>query len=301
MKPILNQKQIQQRAALYTAGIIGLLFSFLFFFHFSGIPPLEGTSEGLEVNLGFDQTGSGAADAAAAAGDQPSDLPSVDPNSTPPTQPSAATSSDELQQDNGEETDLVAKALERRQKELDRIKQEQDRVAQQEIEKQRLLDEQRQKQSDEARRRVADAMKNSRGGQNGSGPGGRGNANSQGINGGTGNQGNPNGNPNSNNYNGDGSGSGAAGTGMGNVAGRQYRGGPSVETNVQVEGIVTVEIWVDNDGRVLRVRGGVPLTTITDRKVWQLCENNAKRHIFSANPNDEPEKKGTITYRFKLQ
>jgi hypothetical protein len=88
---------------------------------------------------------------------------------------------------------------------------------------------------------------------------------------------------------------------VGNVAGRQYRGGPSVETNVQVEGVVTVKIWVDNDGKVLRVRGGVPLTTITDRNIWKLCENNAKRHIFSANPNDEPEKEGTITYRFKLQ
>jgi colicin import membrane protein len=301
MKPILNQEQIQQRAALYTAGIIGLLFAFLLIFHFSGIPPLEGTSGGLEVNLGFDQTGSGDADAAPAAGENQSELPAVDPNSPPPTQPSAATSSDELQQDNGEETDLVTKDLERKQKELDRIKQEQDRVAQQEIEKQRLLEEQRQKQSNEARRRVADAMKNSRGGQGGNGPGGKGNASSQGNAGGEGNQGSPNGNPNSTNYNGDGSGNGAAGTGMGNVAGRQYRGGPSVETNVQVEGVVTVKIWVDNEGRVLRVQGGVHLTTITNTKVWQLCENNAKRHTFSANPNDDPEKEGTITYRFKLQ
>ena len=161
--------------------------------------------------------------------------------------------------------------------------------------------EERQKQMDDARKRAASAMRNSRGGQGGNGPGGQGTAGSQGIAGGEGNQGNPNGNPNSNNYNGDGSGNGAAGTGMGNVAGRQYRGGPSVETNVQVEGVVTVKIWVDNDGKVLRVRGGVPLTTITDRNIWKLCENNAKRHIFSANPNDEAEKEGTITYRFKLQ
>ena len=302
MKPVLNQKQIQQRAALYTAGIIGLLFAFLFIFHFSGIPPLEGTSEGLEVNLGFDQTGSGDADASPAAGENPSDLPAVDPNATPPTpQTAAASPSEDLQQDNGEDADIVAKALERRQKELDRQKQDQDRLAQQEAERQRLLAEQRQKQMDDARNRAANAMKNSRGGQGGSGPGGRGNASSQGNAGGEGNQGSPNGNPNSTNYNGDGSGNGAAGTGMGNVAGRQYRGGPSVETNVQVEGVVTVKIWVDNEGRVLRVRGGVPLTTITDRKVWQLCENNAKRHIFSANPNDDPEKEGTITYRFKLQ
>ncbi len=302
MKPVLSQQQIQRRAAVITASIIGLLFAFLFLFHFSGIPPLEGTSEGLEVNLGFDDTGSGEADAAPAAGDQPSDLPAVDPNSPPPTpQNAAAAPSNDLQQENGEDADIVAKALERRQKELDRQKQDQDRLAQQEAERKRLLAEERQKQMDEARKRAANAMKNSKGGQGGNGPGGQGTAGSQGIAGGQGNQGNPNGNPNSNNFNGDGSGSGAAGTGMGNVAGRQYRGGPSVETNVQVEGVVTVKIWVDNDGRVLRVRGGVPLTTITDRNIWKLCENNAKQHIFSANPNDEAEKEGTITYRFKLQ
>jgi outer membrane biosynthesis protein TonB len=302
MKPVLSQQQIQRRAAAYTSGIIGLLFAFLFLFHFSGIPPLEGTSEGLEVNLGFEETGSGEADAAPAAGDQPSELPAVDPNSPPPTpQNAAAAPSNDLQQENGEEADIVAKALERRQKELDRQKQDQDRLAQQEEERKRLLAEERQKQMEEARNRARTARANSRGGQGGNGPGGQGTAGSQGVAGGEGNQGNPNGNPNSNNYNGDGSGNGAAGTGMGNVAGRQYRGGPSVETNVQVEGVVTVKIWVDNDGKVLRVRGGVPLTTITDRNIWKLCENNAKRHIFSANPNDEAEKEGTITYRFKLQ
>jgi outer membrane biosynthesis protein TonB len=301
MKKPLSENQIRVRAAAYTLSIIGALFALLFVFSFQGIPPLEGTSEGLEVNLGFDNSGSGEQDAAAASGDHPADMPAQELGTPPPNQAAAANPTENLQQENGEESDIVAQAIAKRNQELTRQKQEQQRLALEEENRQRALAEERQKQMDDARNRARNALKNARGGNSGSGPGGQGAAGSQGIAGGQGNQGSPTGNPNSNNYNGNGAGSGAAGTGTGSVAGRQHRGGPILETNVQVEGVVTVKIWVDNDGNVLRVQGGVPRTTITDRNIWKLCESNARRHVFSANPNDEPEKEGTITYRFRLQ
>lgn len=68
----------------------------------------------------------------------------------------------------------------------------------------------------------------------------------------------------------------------------------------QTSGIVVVEIWVDNYGIVQRAIPGVDGTTVTDKALWQAARKAAMETQFNERAEEDPLKKGTITYIFKL-
>lgn len=119
---------------------------------------------------------------------------------------------------------------------------------------------------------------------------------SQGITQGDGNQGKPNGNPNSNNYTGNG------GTGNGNysLAGRSAVSLPKPEYNSNQQGKVVVRIWVDRQGRVIRVEAPYKGSTTSDGALVEQAKTAARRARFNASSDAPEEQIGTITYIFKI-
>lgn len=71
--------------------------------------------------------------------------------------------------------------------------------------------------------------------------------------------------------------------------------------NVQNEGTVVVEIWVDRQGGVIRAIPGADGTTVTDKDMWKAASQAALKTRFNVSPESPEQMKGTITYIFKLQ
>lgn len=70
--------------------------------------------------------------------------------------------------------------------------------------------------------------------------------------------------------------------------------------NVQDEGIVVVQIQVDNYGRVVKAVPGYTGTTVNNKSLWAAARSAAMETHFNAT-NDAPAlQEGTITYIFKL-
>lgn len=63
-------------------------------------------------------------------------------------------------------------------------------------------------------------------------------------------------------------------------------------------GLVVVEIKVDKEGKVVSARRGVKGTTITDQRLIKLTEDFALKAVFTPNPNAPDQQIGTITYNF---
>ena len=117
---------------------------------------------------------------------------------------------------------------------------------------------------------------------------------SQGETGRPGDQGNPNGLAGVKKYDGQG--------GQGNGAGYDL-GGRGAKTlqrpskDFPEEGHIVVEIWVDQDGNVVRASIAKG-TDITNSEMRNMALDAAKRSKFIADPNAPEEQKGTITYTF---
>jgi hypothetical protein len=143
----------------------------------------------------------------------------------------------------------------------------------------------------------------------------------QGVNGGHGDQGNQNGNANSSAYTGNGHGDGTGGgDGGGNGTGhgpgdgdgsgpgkngikvslgdRTIKSLPKPNYNSKDEGIVVVTIWVNKQGSVTKTQAGDRGTTTTNKTLWKLAEDAAKKAKFDVKSNAPEEQKGTITYNF---
>jgi hypothetical protein len=143
----------------------------------------------------------------------------------------------------------------------------------------------------------------------------------QGTNGGHGDQGNQNGNANSSAYTGNGHGDGTGGgDGGGNGTGhgpgdgdgsgpgkngikvslgdRTIKSLPKPNYNSKDEGIVVVTIWVNKQGSVTKTQAGDRGTTTTNKTLWKLAEDAAKKAKFDVKSNAPEEQKGTITYNF---
>ena len=117
---------------------------------------------------------------------------------------------------------------------------------------------------------------------------------SQGITGQPGDQGNPNGLAGINKYDGHG--------GQGNGAGYDL-GGRGAKTlqrpskDFPEEGHIVVEIFVDQEGNVIRATIAKG-TDITNTEMRNMALEAAKRSKFIADPTAPEEQKGTITYTF---
>lgn len=85
------------------------------------------------------------------------------------------------------------------------------------------------------------------------------------------------------------------------LAGRSVNGTlPRPSYGVQKDGIVVVEIWVDNYGTVQKAVAGAEGTTVTDKTLWQAARKAALGAHFNMSAEAPALQKGTITYIFRL-
>ena len=121
---------------------------------------------------------------------------------------------------------------------------------------------------------------------------------SEGITDTPGDQGNPNGGQNINNYEGQGGAGGGPSYSLGG-RGAKHLASPNKE-DVEEEGVIVVDIWVDRDGRVQNAQIGKG-TNITRTKMQQIALKAAKTSVFTPDKDAAELQKGTITYKFLIR
>ncbi len=269
-----------------------VLFLLLILVSFSVPPPPE-TEEGILVNFGTDETGSGLI--------EPSP-PAVKKESSAPPVKTAAKQSEEdpLLTQNTEEAPEVKKVdpeVEKRRRE----KIEADKKVREQLEAERII---KQKEDAERKRieaeqqRQSDIMnrtKNALANSKNAGTSSTG----EGVTGGAGNQGDPNGSVDSK-VRGTGSGLGDKGVSY-DLKGRGFQKLPPPRYDYQQEGIVVVEVSVDRSGKVIQANPGVKGSTILDDYLLKVAKEAALQATFDAKPDAPAFQKGTITYNFKLK
>lgn len=73
---------------------------------------------------------------------------------------------------------------------------------------------------------------------------------------------------------------------------------PKPEYTSPEQGRVVVKIWVDRSGKVVQALSGVQGTTITDTRLIRLAEDAALKSVFTPDPTAADRQVGTITYNF---
>lgn len=118
----------------------------------------------------------------------------------------------------------------------------------------------------------------------------------QGTTGQPGDQGQLNGTPKGTSY----TGSGTSGNVNYSLSGRSAKFLAKPTSNFTTSGIVVVEIWVDQTGKVTRANTGVKGSTTTNQNLLNLAYDAAMRTSFSPDEEAATEQRGTITYHFVL-
>ena len=127
----------------------------------------------------------------------------------------------------------------------------------------------------------------------------------QGIAGGKGDQGNPNGNPNSDSYKGNAaSGNGGNGGNSGvsirsGLNGRRITKYPSFEDDFNENAKVAVDITVDNAGNVTQAIINQKGTTTTNHDLWNIAKRKAL--TLKLNSGSGEDQSGTIVFNFRLR
>lgn len=253
--------------------------------------------KGILVNFGTDETGIGL----------------VEP-SPPPSRTEAAAAKVAIPADNtakeeqllAQNFDKEAPVIKKVDPEADKRKREKieaDRIRQAEItaEKEKKAAEDAEKKRIEAeQKRTSDIMnrtKNALAGSKNTGTSSTG----EGITGGPGNQGDPNGDINSK-VRGKGSGSGDSGNGVSyKLEGRGFQDLPYPRYDYQGEGIVIVEVSVDQTGKVIQADPGKRGSTTVDDYLLSVAKEAALKAKFDRKADAPRIQKGTITYNFKLK
>jgi TonB family protein len=296
--PPLPNKDIRSLPSERGKGIAGtavihlILLLLLVFVSFSVSPPPE-TEEGILVNFGTDDTGSGMI--------EPSQ-PAVQQETSPPPPSDATIKSVEepLITQNDEEApevkkvdpDAEKKRLEKT--EADRKKREQleaERIKKEEEETERKRIEAEQKRQADIMNRTKNALANSKNAGT--------NTTSEGNTGGAGNQGVTSGDVNSN-VRGDGGGLGVKGISY-NLQGRGSQKLVSPKYEYQEGGKVVVEVSVDRDGKVTQAVPGIKGSTTLDEYLLKVAKDAAMEARFEPKPDAPVIQKGTITYNFILK
>lgn len=92
------------------------------------------------------------------------------------------------------------------------------------------------------------------------------------------------------------------GTANAHVKGRNVVGSlPKPSYTTQVEGIVVVQVKVDQYGTVTEAIPGAEGTTVTDKTLWNAARSAALKAHFNQSANAPALQTGTITYIFKLK
>ncbi len=268
--------------------MIGLLFVLSF-----SAPVIE-PEEGILVNFGFDETGSGSVEPSVSSAAPEDYAPPVASNTNSETVDEEPLMTQDFEEaPEVPEVDPQTEIRRQQEIEAERIRQEEleaerIRKEQEEIERQRILDEQRRQAEIVDRTRNAFANAQNTGTT----------STSEGVTGGTGNQGSPSGSVESTNR--------GEGTGLGNngisydLAGRGVQSLPLPVYNYQEEGKVVVEVQVDRNGNVTRATQTKGTTTYEKYLIDAAIEAAKKAKFEAADPNAANIQIGTITYNFKL-
>jgi colicin import membrane protein len=292
-------KGVLGSVVFHTILIVVLLIS-----AYTSTPPLE--EEGILVNFGMDESGSGFIEPSPSSAQQAEATPVQESTPVPQTvRPVSAQNPDKAinTQEFDEEAPVVKRvvtqpdpeaekrrleALEAEKKRLADLEIERKRVEAEEIERKRIAEEKRREQE------IADRMKNvlSTGRNTGT------TSTGEGATTGTGNQGVQTGSVDAR-VRGEGTGLGTGGTSY-NLAGRSAISVPEPKYDYQGEGIVVVEVTVDRTGKVISAREGVRGTTTLDEYFRKVAKEAALQAKFDVKP-DAPNQVGTITYYFKLR
>lgn len=113
-----------------------------------------------------------------------------------------------------------------------------------------------------------------------------------------GNQGSDLGDPLASNYGEGGSGDGNAGI---SIANRRWVVTPKIDAHWQQAGVVAVEVHVASNGTVTYARAGVRGTTITDRALWEKCEQALKGARLNQLERAPGVQKAVVPIRFSLR
>lgn len=111
-------------------------------------------------------------------------------------------------------------------------------------------------------------------------------------------KGSPDGNPYSNSYYGSG-GSGSGGKGWG-LNGRSLQGGEKIAQNCNESGRVVVEIVVNQEGRVVKMKAGVRGTTNSHPCLIEAAEKTARTYRWNADDKAPLQQIGFIEINFRL-
>ena len=293
------------------------MFLLIFFGFITPLPLPE--EEGILINFGTDDQGSGLIEPS--AGNPPEEV-KAETASTPPEPVSssqAQTETEKILTQDIEETVAVPsgkkeekikpdpkeieaerkrqeeiEAERKRQQEIDAERRRQEAIVaerkrQEEIERKEKEEEQR--KIKEIENRTKNAFSTGKNAESNKSTG-------EGVTSGNGNQGDITGSTESKNY---------AGKGLGNegisysLTGRTPQSLPQPEYNYQVEGIVVVEVTVDQGGKVTKATPGVKGSTTLDENLLRAARKAAIGAQFDKNPDAPAFQKGTITYHFILQ
>jgi len=281
-------------------GVVGavlfhiVLITILIIAGFTSTPPTA--EEGLLVNFGFDDFGSGSVEPSPSIMQETSPLPQpVTPAITPTQEKQVDT------QDFDEEAPVVKKVVqpdpEAERKKQEAIEAERLRQAELEAERKRIEQEEleRKRKEEEARKiqEATDRAKNALGRNTGTTTTG------EGATTGTGNQGVTTGSVNST-IRGIGTGQGPDGSSW-SLAGRSAQSLPVPKYDHQVEGTVVVEVTVDRSGKVTSATPGVKGSTTLDEYLLKVARDAALLAKFDNKPDAPMVQKGTITYVFILR
>ncbi len=259
---------------------------------FSPPPPPE-IEEGILVNFGTDETGSGLI--------EPSEMAMQEASSPPPAPSPVNVQDDEplLTQDNEDAPEVKKVDPEAEKRRLEKI--EADRRIREQLEaerKKRELEEAERRRIEAEQKRQADIMNRTRDALANSRNTGT-SGTSEGDAGGTGNQGVPTGSVDSK-VRGDGSGLGDKGISY-DLQGRGFQSLPSPRYDYQEEGRVVVEVSVDRNGRVTQAVAGIKGSTTLDEYLLRVAREAAMQARFDPKPDAPAIQKGSITYNFILK
>lgn len=271
-------------------------------------PPPE--EEGILVNFGTDDTGSGLIEPApSSSAAQSSQQEEAYAEETPEEIPAVVTRETQAEEtqltQEFEEAPVVEKKVEQPDPEEERRRQEAleaERIRQQELKAERLkreAEEAERKKIEEEQRRRTEIMNRTRDALERTNARGTDTNANQGVAGGEGNQGVETGAVGADKY-GEGSGTGTEGVSY-DLAGRQARSLPKPTYDIQSEGIVVVEVTVDRNGNVTQAVPGVKGSTTLEEYFLRVARDAAMAAKFDRKPDAPVIQKGTITYHFILR
>lgn len=88
---------------------------------------------------------------------------------------------------------------------------------------------------------------------------------------------------------------------QGRLAGRGLKRGPSISEKPSEGGRVSLDIYVDRNGRVTHVAQNLDRSTTTSTLLFNLAKKAALQCTFSAKPDGPAEQKGEMTFVFILE